>query len=275
MRSMSIGTQLMPPSENAILMLGEAGRDARPQPVGGGDERVHGEQTRVQRERRAGRARGGPRRRAVVQAEHGLGLLARAQHRIPVVGVDRGQLQVDRVLGEAHGLEAARRVGADVGRPRPRDRRARRAAAGSRGRGADRPTPRCASRSTPASDASPSSWSLLAENTVPAKPAMSDGKHSARVHAVEVHVGDARVDVVAAAAHLVEARGLHVPLVLRAAGDRVQPDLRVEAILVDPRLAAVVERDDAWRARRRGAAGIRPSKRSAGSMRWSSTEMIV
>ena len=41
-------------------------------------------------------------------------------------------------------------------------------------------------------------------------------------------------------------------------GDRVEPDLRVEVVLVDPRLAAVVERDDARRAilQRRGQAAL-------------------
>jgi len=33
-----------------------------------------------------------------------------------------------------------------------------------------------------------------------------------REHAVEIHVGDAGLDVVATAPHLVEARGLHAPL---------------------------------------------------------------
>ena len=59
---------------------------------------------------------------------------------------------------------------------------------------------------------------------------------------------DARLHVVATAPHLVEAGRLHAPLGLRAPGDRVEPDLRVEAVFVHPRLAAVVERDDVRRA---------------------------
>ena len=93
------------------------------------------------------------------------------------------------------------------------------------------------------------------------------------VDAVEVHVGDARVDVVAAAAHLVEARRLHAPLVLRPADDGVEPDLRVEAVLVDPGLACRRRASTTCGARSASASGTRPSNRSAGSMRWSSTEM--
>src|SRR5436305_155821 len=59
-----------------------------------------------------------------------------------------------------------------------------------------------------------------------------------------VHDADAGLDVVAAAPHLVEARGLHAPLGLGPARHRVESDLRVEALLVHPGLAAVVERDD-------------------------------
>ena len=87
-----------------------------------------------------------------------------------------------------------------------------------------------------------------------------------RVDAVEIHVGDARFDVVATAAHLVEAGGLHAPLGLRAAGDRVEPDLRVEAVFVDPGLAAVLERDD-LRCAFRELGGTRPSNTCAGSIR--------
>ena len=96
-----------------------------------------------------------------------------------------------------------------------------------------------------------------------------------RVDAVEVHVADASLDVPAAAPHLVEAGGLHAPLRLRPARDRVQPDLRVEAVFVHPGLAALVGRDHAGRAFAQIASGTRPSNRSAGSIRWSSTEMIV
>jgi hypothetical protein len=87
---------------------------------------------------------------------------------------------------------------------------------------------------------------LLFANATPANPAMSDGKQ-ARPDAGEVHVGDAGVDVPASLAHLVEARGIHRPLVLRTADHRVQPDVGEEVVLVGPRLTAVVELDQAGR----------------------------
>ena len=94
-------------------------------------------------------------------------------------------------------------------------------------------------------------------------------------HPVDIHVVHAGFDVVATAPHLVEARRLHAPLRLRPPRDRVEADLRIEVVLVDPGFAAVVERDDL---RARGPAtprGAGPRSSAAGSMRWSSTEMIV
>ena len=128
-RSISVIAHARPPSENAILMLGEAHRHLRPQPVGRGGQRVRGEQGAVELERRARGAGGRPARRPVVEADHGLGLLARPQERVPVLGVHRRQPEVDRVLGHAHGLEPARRVLVDhlgcdlrVGEPRDLER---------------------------------------------------------------------------------------------------------------------------------------------------------
>ena len=66
-----------------------------------------------------------------------------------------------------------------------------------------------------------------------------------RVHAVDVHVGDARVHVPRAAAHLVEARRLEAVLARRPADDRVEPDVGELLALPHPRLAAVVGGDDA------------------------------
>ena len=69
-----------------------------------------------------------------------------------------------------------------------------------------------------------------------------------RVHAVEVHVGDAGGDVPRAAPHLVEAGRLEAVLAHRTADDRVEADVGQLLALVDPRLAAVVAFDDARRA---------------------------
>ena len=55
--------------------------------------------------------------------------------------------------------------------------------------------------------------------------------------------------------------------------DRVEADVRVELALVVPGLAAVVGLDDAGRPVLQRD-GMRPSNRSGGSMRWSSTETI-
>ena len=71
-----------------------------------------------------------------------------------------------------------------------------------------------------------------------------------RVHAVEVHVVDALVDVPCAAAHLVEAGGLEAVLGHRPADDRVEADVGQRLPVVHPGLPAVVGVDDA-----RGAVG--------------------
>ena len=61
-----------------------------------------------------------------------------------------------------------------------------------------------------------------------------------RVHAVEVHVVDARVDVIGTAPHLVEARGIERPLVQRLAHDRVEAHLEVLLAVVEPVLGGAV-----------------------------------
>ena len=65
-----------------------------------------------------------------------------------------------------------------------------------------------------------------------------------RADAGQVHVGDAGVDVPAAAAHLVEVGRRHRPLVAGPADHRVEADVRVDVALVGPHLAAVVAGDD-------------------------------
>ena len=63
----------------------------------------------------------------------------------------------------------------------------------------------------------------------------------------QVHVSDPGLDVPAAAAHLVEAGGLHAPLLARAPDHRVEPDVGIVAVLVTPYLPAVVGLDDPGR----------------------------
>ena len=95
--------------------LGKRAGMPRPQPVGRGDDaRSPGTATCTAR---AAHPASGPRvhdddplcRQTTVRVSSHA-----AQERIPVVGVHRRQPEVDRVLGEAHGLEAALGVAAHV-----------------------------------------------------------------------------------------------------------------------------------------------------------------
>ena len=70
-----------------------------------------------------------------------------------------------------------------------------------------------------------------------------------------------------------EAGGLHGPLVLRTSDNRVQSDLRILAIFELPELGAIRLGHDLRRSPCI-ALGIRSTKRSAGSTKWSSTEMM-
>ena len=130
MRSISIGTQPMPPSENATRISGKrVGIRAHSQSAAAAIALTENSDVYS--------SSGAPGERAAVHDDDplcrqidGLRLLARAQERIPVVGVHRRQAEVDGVLGEAHGLEAALGVAAHVGRRDLRDRAATRAGAG-------------------------------------------------------------------------------------------------------------------------------------------------
>ena len=95
-----------------------------------------------------------------------------------------------------------------------------------------------------------------------------------RPHAVDVHVADAGVDVVAAGPHLVEAGRLHQPVAPVAADDRVQPDLEEDLPVELPDLVALDGLDD-LRREVLEPAGRRPSNMPGGSTRWSSTEISV
>ena len=97
---------------------------------------------------------------------------------VPVIGVNGGQSEVDRVLREAHGFETALGVAAHVGRrdlrvAQPRELQRDDAVGVRPGPFVDVPVvPRSEGHT------SPSSGSLLFAKMVPANPAMSDGKHS-------------------------------------------------------------------------------------------------
>ena len=98
------------------LQAREAQGDARPEPFAGGQERVHGEHGGQQLERRVGGGQGGPRRRAGVQADDGLRLLAGGEEGIPGAAEDGGQLQLRGELREADRLESPGGVGPHLGR---------------------------------------------------------------------------------------------------------------------------------------------------------------
>ena len=254
------------------LEAGEAHRHLGPQPVGGGGHaRSPGT---ASRRARAARPVSSPRstRKTRVQAHHRLRLLARREERVPVGRVHRRQLLVGGVLGEAHRLETrAPRCAAPPRPPRP-GRSTTGSGSGRCARDTCRPRPRGASRSTPRTQASPSPWSSARRTPCPRSRRAARGS----TPTPRCRRGPCRRC----------ARGCpSTPCASRRSGpapcssrrrpahDRVEPDVRVEAALEQPR----------WRpssSMTRGApstycAGMRPSNRSGGSMRWSSTEMIV
>ena len=123
--------------------------------------------------------------------------------------------------------------------------------------------------------ARPRSRSAQRENTEPQKPVICDGKFTRRPHAVDVHVADARVDLVTPGPHLVEARRLDLPVFGLAADDRVEADLEEHLAVELPDLVALFGLDDLRRLRPAACAGSRPSNMCGGSTRWSSVEKSV
>ena len=176
-----------------------------------------------------------------------LGLLARAEQRIPVVGVHRRQPEVVHALGERDRLEAALGVaphvgGRDLGIAQPHELQRDHALRVRAGPHLVVPVvPRAHARE-------PELGVVAARERDAGEPGDERREAEARPDAGDVHVGDAGVDVPAALAHLVEARRFHRPLVLRTADHRVEPDVREQLVLVGPRLLAVVELDQARRA---------------------------
>ena len=82
-RSCSIATQPMPPSRHRDLEVRVLHRVARPQPLGAGGERQLAEQRGAERHHRRARRHVGDAGRADVQADHGVGLGARRDDRVP------------------------------------------------------------------------------------------------------------------------------------------------------------------------------------------------
>ena len=114
---------------------------------------------------------------ADVQAQHGAGLLARGEERIPVAAVDARQAEVRGDLGEADRAHTARRVALDLGggelRVPQRDEAQRDEPTAARRRTTPRPSSRC----TPRTHSSASSRSLASRNVWPQNRGKF-GKHS-------------------------------------------------------------------------------------------------
>ena len=186
---------------------------------------------------RRGRRR---RRRAHVQAHHGLGLRAGGEERIPVAGVQRGEPEPLGELGEGHRVEAARGVGADLGRAFLGVEQPRELQRDDAPRVRARPhvelpvVGRAHDRTGELRIAHPELVALTRE------PGERRREAQRRVHAVEVHVVDAGVDVVGPPSHLVEPGRVERPLVQRLAHHRVESDLEVLLAVVEPVLGGAV-----------------------------------
>ena len=172
-----------------------------------------------------------------------------ARHdRVPVVGVQRREAQVVRTFAEGHGLETALGVapdlrGADLGvedvRDLERDDAARRV-----------PCPFLEVPVVPRADARERELGVVGEllQALAREAGQERREVERRVHAVDVHVGDARRDVPCTPTHLVEASRVEAVLAHGAADHRVEPDVGEHLPVVDPHLAPVVGLDDAGRA---------------------------
>ena len=123
--------------------------------------------------------------------------------------------------------------------------------------------------------ASPSSGSRAAREHRAAEAGDLRREVHRRPHAVDVHVADAGVDVVATGAHLVEAGRLDHPVLALAADDGVEPDLEEDLAVELPHLVALFGLDDLRRDGPASFAGRRPSNMPGGSTRWSSMEISV
>ena len=256
--------------------VGEAHRDLRVEPVDRAVHAVRAEQHRGDLGRRVGRGRRRRARRADVQAQHGLGLRARREERIPVAGVDRRQPELVGRLGERDGLEAARRVAADlVGRDLA-GRAGTRSGSGRSDPGcAPHHASRCQSLYARIAASASSSSSGHSVSRWPTKPGRNDGKHS-DAHTPSMSMSATRAfDVPRAAPHLVEARRLEAVLARRPADHRVEADVRAAAAPCQTHASPPSSVATTRGASSANLLGKRPVNASGGSTTWSSTEITV
>ena len=207
-----------------------------------------------------------------MQAHDGVRLLTGRKERVPHATEDRRQPHPGRELREAHGLVATIRIRTDLTR-RDLD-------VGQPGQ-LQRDDPLGMGRSphlhvpvVERPQAGQSKRRVLRPRVHgPAEPRHERGEAEGGPDAAPVHVDHSRLNVVTPRPHLLEARRVHAPLVLRSAHHGVEPDVGVE----------VSSKTHAWapfsNSTTLGAPpcrpeGKRPSNMSAGSIRWSSTEMI-
>ena len=272
-RSSSIATQPMPPSLIAIFRSGESYGVARPQPLGAAPSDSW--PNSVAPSCTSGRVVGhvGHPRAADVQADHGVGLGARRDDRVPVVAKIDGRPDGVRTLGERDRREAAlalRRIilgaASRVGEVRDAER--------------DDPlgvalVPLLEEPVVPRPHAREAQLAVLGveKNTRPQNPVIIDGKFSDAHTPLRSMSRDAGVDVVATRAHLLEAERL----------DRTVSGRRPATAFMPTWVAGPSNSHTWWPLGRlddlRGpvgeGAGSRPSNRWRGSTTWSSTEMTV
>ena len=170
-----------------------------------------------------------------MQADHGPGLGAGPDDRLPVAVEDGRHAEAVGALGQGHRREAplgvaADLLGTDLGVGEPGD------AHGDDALGMRRPplleepvVPRLRRRQTELG------VGALREHP-PAEAGDHRGEVERRPHAVDVHVADAGLDVVAAGPHLIEAEGLDLHRLRPPAGDGVHADLAVDLAVELPDL---------------------------------------
>ena len=210
----------------------------RPDPLRARRQRELAEQRRRQLlHRRTGREVDDATRPGV-QADHRPGLRARGEDRLPPVREDRLHPDAVRLLRQRDGDEAARRVatdllGAQVGVAEERDAERHDARRMARVPLVEEPVvPRLRDRE-------PELGIGATREHGSAEPGDLAREVDRRPHAVDVHVTDTRVDVVATEPHVLEAGRLHPPVLLGPADDRVQPDLEVDLAVELPDLVAL------------------------------------
>ena len=167
-----------------------------------------------------------------MQAERHAGLLGGAEHRVPRIGVERREPEGRGVLGERDGTGPLRRAPLDLGGgqldvpQRQDDERDEAIRCG--------PAPLVDHEVVVGLDAE--TGELLVLRPEEHRPGELRERREAQLggDAVDVHVGHARLRVVAPGQDLVEAGGLEAELLAGLAGDGVERDLRVQLTLEQP-----------------------------------------